>query len=73
MAARNPGRILVNGLLRRLSASKSSRKIAESGRNPSDIREAMEDKFKPLMETGKVIEAEAELDRVLKQLTQGEK
>jgi hypothetical protein len=33
----------------------------------------MEEKFKPLMEAGKAIEAEAELDRVLEQLTQGAK
>jgi len=28
----------------------------------------MEEKFKPLLDAGKVIEAEAELDRVLEQL-----
>ena len=50
-----------------------AQKMAESGRDPSDILKAMEEKFKPLMETGKVIEAEAELDRVLEQLTQGAK
>ena len=50
-----------------------AQKMAESGRDPSDILKAMEEKFKPLMEGGKAIEAEAELDRVLKQLTQGAK
>jgi Spy/CpxP family protein refolding chaperone len=51
----------------------SAQKMAESGRDPSDILRAMEEKFKPLMEAGKAIEAEAELDRVLEQLTQGAK
>ena len=46
-----------------------AQKMAESGRDPSDILKAMEEKFKPLMEAGKVIEAEAQLDRVLEQLT----
>jgi Spy/CpxP family protein refolding chaperone len=41
---------------------------AESGRDPSSVLKSMEEKFKPLMESGKVIEAEAELDRVLEQL-----
>jgi hypothetical protein len=33
----------------------------------------MEEKFKPLIEAGKVIEAEAELDRVLQQIKQDAK
>jgi len=41
---------------------------AAGGRDPSAVLKAMEEKFKPLIETGKVIEAEAELDRVLEQL-----
>jgi len=47
-----------------------AQKMAASGRDPSAIAHAMEEKFKPLMETGKVIEAEAELDRVLELLKQ---
>jgi hypothetical protein len=43
-------------------------KWAASGRHPSTIIEAMQEKFKPLMEAGKVVEAEAVLDRVLEQL-----
>jgi hypothetical protein len=43
-------------------------KWAESGRDPSEIGRAMEEKFKPLIEAGKVLEAEAELDRVLERL-----
>jgi hypothetical protein len=46
-----------------------AKKWMESGRDPSAIGKTMEEKFKPLMEAGKVIEAEAELDRVLEQLT----
>jgi Spy/CpxP family protein refolding chaperone len=45
-----------------------AQKWAESGRDPSDILKTMEEKFKPLMEAGKVTEAETELDRVLEQL-----
>ena len=45
-------------------------KWADSGRDPSAIAQAMEEKFKPLIEAGKVIEAEAELDRVLELLKQ---
>ncbi len=45
-----------------------AQKWAESGRDPSDILKRMEEKFKPLMDAGKVTEAEAELDRVLEQL-----
>ena len=46
------------------------KKWTASGRDPSPIARTMEEKFKPLMEAGKVIEAEAELDRVLEQLKQ---
>jgi Spy/CpxP family protein refolding chaperone len=44
------------------------RKWAESGRDPSEIAKTMQEKFKPLMDAGKVIEAEAELDRILETL-----
>ena len=46
---------------------------AASGRDPSAIAQAMEQKFKPLIEAGKVIEAEAELDRLLELLKQDQK
>jgi Spy/CpxP family protein refolding chaperone len=46
---------------------------AENGRDPGSVLKSMEEKFKPLMESGKVIEAEAELDRVLEQLLKGDK
>jgi ribosome maturation protein Sdo1 len=45
-----------------------ARKWVESGRDPSDIARTMAEKFKPLIEVGKVIEAEAELDRLLERL-----
>ena len=41
---------------------------ADSGRDPSDVLRNMEQKFKPLIDAGKVVEAEAELDRALEQL-----
>ena len=43
---------------------------AESGHDPSAIGKAMEQKVKPLLDEGKAIEAEAELDRILEQLKQ---
>lgn len=45
-----------------------ARKWAESGRDPAEIGRAMEEKFKPLIEAGKVREAEAELDRILERV-----
>lgn len=42
---------------------------AASGRDPTEVLKAMEQNFKPLIESGKVKEAEAELDRVLELLT----
>ena len=45
-----------------------AQKFAESGRDPSEILRTMEEKFKPLIEAGKAVEAEAELDRVLELL-----
>jgi hypothetical protein len=48
-------------------------KWADSGRDPSDIGKAMAEKFKPLMDAGKVVEAEAELDSLLTQLNEDAK
>lgn len=47
-----------------------AQKWGESGRDTSDIRKTMEEKFKPLIEAGKASEAEAVLDHVLEQLEQ---
>jgi len=41
---------------------------AASGRDPSVIARTMEEKVKPLLDSGKVMEAEAELDRLLELL-----
>ena len=49
------------------------KKWTASGREPSDIAKAMQEKFKPLMEADKVFEAEAVLDRVLEQLAKDAK
>ena len=43
-------------------------KWAAGGRDPSVIGKMMEEKVKPLLDAGKPVEAEAELDRVLERL-----
>ncbi|HXJ55908.1 MAG TPA: hypothetical protein VNU68_04510 [Verrucomicrobiae bacterium] len=50
-----------------------AQKWAASGRDPSDVLRTMEEKLKPLLDSGKLIEAEAELDRLLEQLKQDAK
>jgi hypothetical protein len=47
-----------------------AQKWADSGRDPSAIGKTLEEKFLPTFEAGKIIEAEAELDRLLEQLKQ---
>jgi Spy/CpxP family protein refolding chaperone len=47
----------------------TAQRWVESGRDPSAIAQTMEKMVKPLLDTGKVIEAEAELDRLLERLT----
>ena len=49
------------------------RRWQNAGGDPSTIAKTMEEKFKPLLEAGKLIEAEAELDRALEQLKQDAK
>jgi Spy/CpxP family protein refolding chaperone len=51
----------------------AAQKLAASGRDPSPIGQMMEQKVKPLLEAGKPLEAEAELDRILEQLKETEK
>ncbi len=46
----------------------AAQKWADSGRDPSEIAQAMEEKVKPLIEGGKPLEAEAEIDRLLERL-----
>ena len=48
-------------------------KRAESGRDPSAIAQAMQEELKPLLDAGKISDAEAVLDRLLKQLESEEK
>jgi Spy/CpxP family protein refolding chaperone len=70
---RNGGAQFVEAARKRLSekverVQQGMQRWAASGRDPSAIGKAVEEKFKPLIEAGKVIEAEAELDRLLDQL-----
>ena len=71
--AKDGGAALAEDARRRLSEKVESvkagvQKWTASGRDPSAITQAMEEKFKPLADAGQIIEAEAELDRVLEQL-----
>jgi Spy/CpxP family protein refolding chaperone len=71
--AKDGGKQLAEDARKRLSekverVQDAARKWANNGRDPSEILKAMEEKFKPLIESGKVIEAEAELDRLLERL-----
>jgi Spy/CpxP family protein refolding chaperone len=71
--AKDGGAKLVEDARKRLTAKvervkENAQKMAASGRDPSGILQAMEEKFKPLMEGGKAFEAEAVLDRILEQL-----
>jgi Spy/CpxP family protein refolding chaperone len=52
------------------SVQAGAQEWAANGRDPSAIVHTMEEKFKPLIEAGKLIEAEAELDRLLELLKQ---
>ena len=46
---------------------------ASSGRDPSAVIKAMEEKVRPLLDAGKPLEAEVELDRILEQFKSGGK
>lgn len=62
-------REMVKRLSERVEQVKAgAQKWVASGRDPSGIAKAMDEKVKPLIDAGKVIEAEAELDRLLEQL-----
>jgi Spy/CpxP family protein refolding chaperone len=76
--AKDRGAQLMEEARKRLSEKierikEGAHKWAESGRDPSVIAQAMEEKFKPLMDAGRIVEAEAELDRLLEQLNNGAK
>jgi Spy/CpxP family protein refolding chaperone len=71
--AKDGGTRLAEDARKRLSeklerVKEGAQKWADGGRDPSDILRKMEEKFKPLIEAGKAIEAEAELDRLLERL-----
>jgi Spy/CpxP family protein refolding chaperone len=53
--------------------TQGAEKWAQSGRDPSPIAEAMQEKVRPLMDAGRVFEAEVEIDRVLEQLKEDPK
>ena len=76
--AKDGGKQLMEAAAKRLTekverVTAGVKKWAESGRDPSDILKTIEEKFKPLIEAGKAVEAEAELDRVLELLKQDAK
>jgi hypothetical protein len=50
-----------------------AQKWADSGRDPSPIGKIMSEKIGPLIEAGKPIEAEAELDHLLEKLAKDAK
>jgi Spy/CpxP family protein refolding chaperone len=71
--AKDGGAQLMEATRKRLSekvdrVKAGAQKWADGGRDPSAILTTMEEKFKPLIEAGKPIEAEAELDRLLDRL-----
>ena len=71
--AKDDGRQLAEAARKRLtdkvgSVQAGMQKWAESGRDPSAIGKKMEEKVNPLLNAGKVIDAEAELDRLIELL-----
>jgi Spy/CpxP family protein refolding chaperone len=71
--ASDGGKQLMEATRRRLTekverVQQGAQQWAASGRDPSPIVKTMEKKVKPLLDAGKVIEAEADLDHLLEQL-----
>jgi len=71
--AKDGGAKIIEATRKRLTekverVKQGAQKWAASGHDPSDILRAMGEKFKPLIDAGKAIEAEAELDRLLERL-----
>ena len=76
--ASDGGKQLMEATRRRLTekverVQQGAQQWAASGRDPSPIVKTMEEKIKPLLDAGKVIEAEADLDHLLEQLKRGGK
>ncbi len=64
-------RIRLTGKVERVQ--EAAQKMAASGRDPSSVIKTMDEKIKPLLDAGKPVEAEFELDRLLFQIDAGEK
>jgi hypothetical protein len=76
--ARDGGSQLADAMRQRLSekverVKAGARAWEASGRDTSGIAQAMQEKVKPLLDSGQPVAAEAELDRLLDQLNPGAK
>jgi Spy/CpxP family protein refolding chaperone len=76
--ARDGGSQLADAMRQRLSdkverVKEGARAWEASGRDTSAIAQAMQEKVKPLLDSGQPVAAEAELDRILDQLNPGAK
>jgi Spy/CpxP family protein refolding chaperone len=76
--ARDGGSQLADAMRQRLSdkverVKEGARAWEASGRDTSGIAQAMQEKVKPLLDSGQPVAAEAELDRLLDQLNPGTK
>jgi Spy/CpxP family protein refolding chaperone len=76
--ARDGGSQLADAMRQRLSdkverVKEGARAWEASGRDTSAIAQAMQEKVKPLLDSGQPVAAEAELDRLLDQLNPGAK
>lgn len=76
--ARDGGSQLADAMRQRLSdkverVKAGARAWEASGRDTSAIAQAMQEKVKPLLDSGQPVAAEAELDRILDQLNPGAK
>jgi Spy/CpxP family protein refolding chaperone len=71
--AKDGGAKIIEATRKRLTekverVQQAAQKWAAGGHDPSDILKAMKEKVKPLLDAGKVIDGEAELDRLLERL-----
>jgi hypothetical protein len=70
-APTNPDEVVRKRLTEKVErVQEGAQRWADSGRDPSAIGQAMDQKVGPLLEAGKIVEAEVELDRLLEQLKQ---
>jgi hypothetical protein len=78
LIAKDGGAQFADEIRRRLTekverVQEGARAWEASGRDPSPIARAMQEKVKPLLDSGQPFAAEAELDHLLEQLQQGAK